>query len=145
MPTCAHAIENIVDGAYFNSGQSCCGMQRIYVHESVYERFHARLHRADPASTGSAIPLDPADHPRTAGAHRRRRRGARAGAAPRWHAGARPLIDEREFAAQPRRHAVPRAAAAARCAGHSVVMREEIFGPVVGIMKVRSDDEAVAH
>src|SRR6202165_3071452 len=34
-----HAIENIVDGAYFNSGQSCCGLQRIYVHESVYDRF----------------------------------------------------------------------------------------------------------
>jgi acyl-CoA reductase-like NAD-dependent aldehyde dehydrogenase len=32
----AHAIENIVDGAYFNSGQSCCGLQRIYVHESVH-------------------------------------------------------------------------------------------------------------
>jgi len=44
-PLCAsrcdlpHAIENIVDGAYFNSGQSCCGLQRIYVHESVYDRF----------------------------------------------------------------------------------------------------------
>src|ERR1044071_7059178 len=35
----AHAIENIVDGAYFNSGQSCCGLQRIYVHESVYGAF----------------------------------------------------------------------------------------------------------
>src|SRR5205085_2808763 len=34
-----HAMENIVDGAYFNSGQSCCGLQRIYVHESVHERF----------------------------------------------------------------------------------------------------------
>src|SRR5882672_1560588 len=34
-----HAIENIVDGAYFNSGQSCCGLQRIYVHESVHDRF----------------------------------------------------------------------------------------------------------
>src|SRR5262249_18942083 len=35
----AHAIDNIVDGAYFNSGQSCCGLQRIYVHESLYEPF----------------------------------------------------------------------------------------------------------
>src|SRR4051794_22918204 len=32
-------IENLVDGAYFNSGQSCCGIQRIYVHRSVYRRF----------------------------------------------------------------------------------------------------------
>ena len=35
----AHAIENIVDGAYFNSGQSCCGLQRIYVHEHLYGPF----------------------------------------------------------------------------------------------------------
>src|SRR5690606_28207218 len=35
----AHAIENVVDGAYFNSGQSCCGLQRIYVHERIYDTF----------------------------------------------------------------------------------------------------------
>ena len=35
----AHAVENIVDGAYFNSGQSCCGIQRIYVHERLYGAF----------------------------------------------------------------------------------------------------------
>ena len=35
----AHAIENIVDGAYFNSGQSCCGLQRIYVHHGIYQKF----------------------------------------------------------------------------------------------------------
>ena len=34
-----HAIENIVDGAYFNSGQSCCGLQRIYVHHGIYQKF----------------------------------------------------------------------------------------------------------
>ncbi len=35
----AHAIENLVDGAFFNSGQSCCGIQRIYVHEKVHDAF----------------------------------------------------------------------------------------------------------
>ena len=35
----AHAIENLVDGAYFNSGQSCCGIQRVYVHERLYDAF----------------------------------------------------------------------------------------------------------
>src|SRR5262249_10537949 len=35
----AHAIENLVDGAFFNSGQSCCAIERIYVHEAVYDRF----------------------------------------------------------------------------------------------------------
>ncbi len=31
----AHAVENLVDGAFFNSGQSCCGIERIYVHEAI--------------------------------------------------------------------------------------------------------------
>ncbi len=34
-----HAIENLVDGAFFNSGQSCCGIERIYVDQSVYKDF----------------------------------------------------------------------------------------------------------
>ena len=35
----AHAIENLVDGAFFNSGQSCCGIERIYVHKKVWADF----------------------------------------------------------------------------------------------------------
>ena len=35
----AHAIENLADGAFFNSGQSCCAIERIYVHRDVYDRF----------------------------------------------------------------------------------------------------------
>ena len=34
-----HAIENVADGAFFNSGQCCCGIERVYVHENVYDRF----------------------------------------------------------------------------------------------------------
>src|SRR3546814_4017163 len=36
------AVENTVDGAFFNSGQSCCGIERIYVHESLYKPFVER-------------------------------------------------------------------------------------------------------
>ena len=35
----AHAIENVVDGVYFNSGQCCCGIERVYVHAEVYDNF----------------------------------------------------------------------------------------------------------
>jgi hypothetical protein len=35
----AHAVENLVDGAFFNSGQSCCGIERIYAHQSIYDDF----------------------------------------------------------------------------------------------------------
>ncbi|HYZ88545.1 MAG TPA: aldehyde dehydrogenase family protein, partial [Myxococcales bacterium] len=34
-----HAIANLVDGAFYNAGQSCCGIERIYVHRSLYDRF----------------------------------------------------------------------------------------------------------
>ena len=35
----AHAVENVVDGVYFNSGQCCCGIERVYVHADVYDKF----------------------------------------------------------------------------------------------------------
>ena len=34
-----HAIENLVDGAFYNSGQCCCGVERIYVDARVYDDF----------------------------------------------------------------------------------------------------------
>jgi acyl-CoA reductase-like NAD-dependent aldehyde dehydrogenase len=137
----AHAIENIVDGAYFNSGQSCCGLQRIYVHESVHQRFTAgcidliRQYRLgdplDPATTlGPVVRTAAADTIRTQ---------LRAAIA----AGARPVIEEREFALS--RPGTPYLAPQLLLDAppDSVVMREEIFGPVAGVMKVHSDAEAV--
>ncbi len=41
-----HAVENLVDGAFFNSGQSCCGIGRIYVHDALYDRFVDGLRRS---------------------------------------------------------------------------------------------------
>jgi acyl-CoA reductase-like NAD-dependent aldehyde dehydrogenase len=136
-----HAIENIVDGAYFNSGQSCCGLQRIYVHESVYQRFTAgcadliRQYRLgeplDPATT-----LGPVVRTAAAETIRAQLRSAVA-------AGARPVIEEGEFplsrVGTP--YLAPQLLLDAPPA--SAVMREEIFGPVAGVMKVHSDSEAV--
>ena len=137
-----HAIENIVDGAYFNSGQSCCGLQRVYVHDAAVQEVHRRLRRAhaqvrarrSDRAGDDARARWCARRPPTACARRSRRRS------PRARSGA---IDESAFAQSgagtpylaPQvlldvNHAMP-------------VMREEIFGPVAGIMKVSSDDEAV--
>jgi acyl-CoA reductase-like NAD-dependent aldehyde dehydrogenase len=138
-----HAIENIVDGAYFNSGQSCCGLQRIYVHESVYEPFTRgcveliRQYRLgdplDPETTlGPVVRSAAAD-------------GVRAQIRAAVAAGARPAIEEREF---PRsRPGTPYLAPQLLIDAppESAVMREEIFGPVAGVMRVNSDAEAVAH
>ena len=136
-----HAIENIVDGAYFNSGQSCCGLQRIYVHESLYGRFTAgcieliRQYRLgdplDPATT-----LGPVVRTAAADTIRAQLRQAIA-------AGAQPAIEEREFPLS--RPGTPYLAPQLLLDAppDSVVMRDEIFGPVAGVMQVHSDQEAV--
>ena len=38
-PSWTHAVDNLVDGAFYNSGQCCCGIERVYVHEKVYDDF----------------------------------------------------------------------------------------------------------
>jgi acyl-CoA reductase-like NAD-dependent aldehyde dehydrogenase len=138
-----HAIENIVDGAYFNSGQSCCGLQRIYVHESLYEPFARgavelirRYRLGDPLD--SETTLGPLVRSAAADAVRAQIRAS-------VEAGARPAIDEREFAASKAGtpYLAPQLLLDAPAA--AAVMREEIFGPVAGVMRVRSDAEAVAH
>jgi acyl-CoA reductase-like NAD-dependent aldehyde dehydrogenase len=137
------AIENIVDGAYFNSGQSCCGLQRIYVHESVHERFtRGCIELVQQYRLGD--PLDPETTlgpvVRTAAAEAVRAQVQRAIAA-----GARGAIEEHDFPrSQPGTpYLAPQLLVEAPA--RSPVMREEIFGPVAGIMKVRSDAEAVAQ
>jgi len=137
-----HAIENIVDGAYFNSGQSCCGLQRIYVHESVYEPFaRGCIELIGQYRLGN--PLDPETTlgplVRTAAAD-----AVRAQIRASVEAGAKPAIEERGFAAS--RPGTPYLAPELLldAPAASTVMREEIFGPVAGIARVRSDDEAVA-
>jgi acyl-CoA reductase-like NAD-dependent aldehyde dehydrogenase len=138
-----HAIENIVDGAYFNSGQSCCGLQRIYVHESVHDRFtRGCIELIQQYRLGNPLDRETTLGPvvRTAAAD-----GIRAQVRAAIESGARPAIEERDF---PRSKAgtpylAPQLLLDAPAS--SSVMREEIFGPVAGIMKVRSDAEAVAQ
>jgi acyl-CoA reductase-like NAD-dependent aldehyde dehydrogenase len=137
-----HAIENIVDGAYFNSGQSCCGLQRIYVHESLYEQFAAGC-TALVQQYQLGNPLDPATTlgpvVRTAAAD-----AIRAQVRSSIQAGARPVIDERAFALSKPGTPYLAPQLLLDAPPTSTVMREEIFGPVAGIMKVGSDAQAIA-
>ena len=139
----AHAIENIVDGAYFNSGQSCCGLQRIYVHESVHERFtRGCIELIQQYRLGD--PLDPqvtlGPVVRTAAAD-----GIRAQVRAAVEAGARPAIEERDFPRSESGTPYLAPQLLLDAPPDSSVMREEIFGPVAGVMKVHSDAEAVAQ
>ena len=137
----AFAAENVVDGGYFNSGQSCCAVERIYVHEMVYDRFvEAAVAVIDSYKLGS-----PTDETTTLGPLVRAKaaESVRAQVAQAIHAGATPLIDEARFAAAKAGtpYMAPQLLAGV---DHSMaIMMEETFGPAHGIMKVSSDTEAV--
>ncbi len=136
-----HAVENLVDGAFFNSGQSCCGIERVYVHADLYDRFvnaYADLTRKyvldDPmaadATLGPMVRAQAADF-------------VRGQVADAVKAGAKALIDEKPFArARPgSSYCAPQVLVGV---DHSMrVMSEESFGPVIGLMKVKSDEEAI--
>ncbi len=137
----AHAVENLVDGACFNAGQSCCGIERIYVHERAFDGFVAgyvelasRYRLDDPTEAGTTLgPMV-----RAAAADFARDQVEEA-----VREGARDLIDPKRFP----RDARGSAYMAPRCivgVTHGMrLMREESFAPVVGIMKVRDDEEAI--
>jgi acyl-CoA reductase-like NAD-dependent aldehyde dehydrogenase len=134
-------VENLVDGSFFNSGQSCCGIERIYVHEKIYKTFvddfvdlTYQYRFGNP--TDPAVNLGPMV--RTAAAEFVRQQIAEA-----VHKGGKALIDARRFpASQP---GTPYLAPQVLIdVDHSMsIMMEETFGPAVGIMKVNSDEEAL--
>jgi len=137
----AHAIETLTDGAFFNAGQSCCGIKRIYVAAPRYDEFVSGVvELTKQYRLGS--PLDPettlGPMVRTAAAD-----AVRAQVRDAVARGASQLIDETLFAASARGtpYLAPQVLVGV---DHSMpIMREETFGPAVGIMKVASDEEAV--
>lgn len=138
----ASAIENLVDGAFFNSGQSCCGIERIYVHRSHYQDFvdgFVELTR----SYRFGNPLDASTNlgpmVRASAASFVRSQIADAVAA-----GARALIPAAHFAADAPGTAYLAPQVLVDVHHGMSVMRDESFGPVIGIMPVDSDDQAVA-
>jgi acyl-CoA reductase-like NAD-dependent aldehyde dehydrogenase len=136
-----HAIENLVDGAFYNSGQCCCGIERIYVHEAVYDKFLDGFVNL----TRQYVLGNPMDEATTLGpmAHTRFAAVVRKQTAEALAKGAKGHIDMEAFAAN--REGTPYLAPQVLTnVDHSMsVMMEESFGPVVGIMKVKSDEEAI--
>ncbi len=132
------AAESLADGAMYNTGQSCCSVERIYVHDSLYDTFVEHF-----LATVAGFRLgDPMDGDTYIGAITR---------APQLD-----VLDAQVADARSR-------GATLRCGGtrlpgpgnwyaptvftevdHSMaLMREESFGPIIGIQKVGDDDEAV--
>ncbi|WEJ33065.1 aldehyde dehydrogenase family protein [Devosia sp. SD17-2] len=134
------AAENLVDGSFFNSGQSCCGVERIYVHADAYDGFVDRFvgqarswtlgHPLDPATViGPMARASFADHVR-----RQTEEAVRSGAGRHLN-----WAHERDKPGSP--WLAPEVLTGVN---HQMsLMREESFGPVVGIMKVADDEEAI--
>ena len=136
------AVDTVIDGAFFNAGQCCCGIERVYVHQTVYNAFIEQSKRL----AAAYVLGDPADPLTTM--------GPLAGGA----SAARVLCDQLDDAIAK--------GATVLCGGHvqrieqghffeptileSVthgmsVMHEENFGPLLPVMKVGSDEEAIAR
>ncbi len=137
----AHAVETLVDGAFFNSGQSCCGIQRIYVHQPLFKEFIARA----VALTNQYVLGNPLDSQTTLGPVVSTRAAAdiRAIVAEAVSKGATGLIDARAFAMN--KAGTPYMAPQILIdVDHSMkIMADECFGPVCGVMPVADDDEAI--
>jgi acyl-CoA reductase-like NAD-dependent aldehyde dehydrogenase len=136
-----YAVAMTMDGAFFNSGQSCCGIERIYVHQSVYDEFVTKavalvkqyeLGRPDDIKTT----LGPMVRASAAELVREQIKEA-------VTLGAKLHIAPSDFAME--REGTPYLAPQILTeVSHSMrIMKEETFGPVVGIMSVVDDQEAV--
>jgi len=126
------------DGAFYNNGQSCCSVERIYVHEKVYDRYVEEFVK-EVKRYKTGLPTDD---------------GVYIG----------PLTRKEQVAViQDQTDDAIRQGASVLTGGkrqqtkgyyfeptvltnvsHAMrVMREESFGPIIGIMKVKNDEEAV--
>ena len=133
------AAESLADGAMYNTGQSCCSVERIYVHESIHDAFVEHF-----VATVKAMRIgDPMDDATYIGAIARApqlavlqaqvddalARGATLHCGGRTRPGPGHWFSPTVFTG----------------VNHDMaLMREESFGPVIGIQKVHGDDEAVA-
>ncbi|MEQ9498432.1 MAG: aldehyde dehydrogenase family protein [Deltaproteobacteria bacterium] len=134
-------IDNVVDGAFYNAGQSCCGVERVYVEASVYDRVvEAMVEKTrgyvlgDPMKDTTSIgPLAQPGAPAFL-------EGQVADAKQR---GARVLLGGNATSDDGRgRFFAPTIAANTDHA--MAIASEESFGPVVAVAKVESDADAIA-
>ena len=138
----AHAVATAMDGAFFNSGQSCCGIERIYVHEDVYDAFveqsiawvtTLKLGRPDDPETtlGPLVKAGAADFVRE-----QIREAIELGAVPHISNDSFPMDSPGSAYMAPQ---------LLTNVNHTMrIMTEESFGPVIGIQKVSSDEEAIS-
>ena len=136
------AIENIVDGAMFNSGQSCCGIERVYVHRDLYDNFV----EGAVALIGSMYQLDdPRKADTNIGPMVRKDAAAkvRKQVNDAIKAGAMAHVDPEAFPQDAWGSPYLAPQVLTNVTHNMEVMTEETFGPVIGIMPVDHDEQAI--
>jgi acyl-CoA reductase-like NAD-dependent aldehyde dehydrogenase len=127
------------DGAFYNNGQSCCAVERIYVHEKIYDQYVNEFTKevkswtiGEPTADGVYIgPLTRKDQ--LAVIDRQVGEAVQGGA--KVLAGGKRLT-RKGYYYEP--------TVLVNVNNKMSVMREESFGPIIGIMKVKNDQDAVA-
>jgi acyl-CoA reductase-like NAD-dependent aldehyde dehydrogenase len=137
----AASVENLVDGAFFNSGQSCCGVERIYVHADIWQPFldgfvdGVRQYRL-------GTPLDPETSLGPMSSARLAEQ-VRQQIAQAVEAGAQLHIEPQLFPDDKPGTAYLMPQVLTNVGHGMAIMREETFGPAVGLMPVKDDVEAL--
>ena len=136
-----HAIENLADGSFFNSGQSCCGIERIYVDSEIYEKFVEGIKNFteqyildDPlkeqTNLGPVVKLSSATFIRN---HIKEAISK----------GAKDIIDNKNFKISEDNNCYVSPSVLIDVDHSMSFMMDETFGPTVGIMKVNNEEQAV--
>ena len=138
----AWAAGEIVDGAIFNSGQSCCAIERVYVRDTIYESFIEEVKKV----LAKYRVGDPFDDKTQIGPviSKRAKDTVLAHIADALNKGAKDETPSNEtFDNLPQNGNYVRPTLLTGVSHGMIVMTEETFGPVIPVMKVRSDEEAV--
>ncbi|MET0171142.1 MAG: aldehyde dehydrogenase family protein, partial [Agrobacterium vaccinii] len=135
------AVDTLMDGATFNSGQCCCGIERVYVNEALFDAFVEKsVAWVSNYKLGNPLEQETSLGPM---ANKRFAKVVRQQVADAVSKGAKALVDPKLFAADDGESAYV-APQILIDVDHSMeFMTEETFGPAVGIMKVKNDDEAL--
>jgi len=134
-------VDEVLEGAFFNSGQSCSGVQRVYVHQSIYQEF---LDRAVVA-TEKYVLGNPLDQSTTMGPLVRMPYATtvREIVGQSMSLGARNLIDINKYPLDTIQSSYVGPKILADATHEMQIMKEDCFGPVIGVMPVAGDEQAI--
>jgi len=135
------AVENVADGAFYNAGQSCCAVERVYVARPIYDRFvEALVTEVKKLRLGSPLDAGVTLGP-VVDAAARARIDAQADEA--RQRGARELVRTADFDVPALSDCYAAPTVWDRVDHSLALMRNESFGPILGVMPFDSEDEAV--